>query len=110
MKLFQVIQKNFLVLGISSNQPRLNGKLVKTCLVYALSVTLSAAFLFFEAKSFIEYTSNIYITTAVSVISTYFIVWILKLKKFFKLIENLENFYDESKEACSEYYKMVLLN
>lgn len=96
MKLFQIVQKNFLVLGISSNQSRFNGKLAKTCLIYSLGSISSVAFLFFEAETFIEYTSNIYVTTALTGISTYFIFWILKLQNFFKLIDNIERFYEES--------------
>lgn len=96
MKLFQVVQTNFAFLGVSSNQARLNGNVVATCLLYGLSVTSSAIFLFFEANSFIEYTSNIYVTTALGVISTYFTIWIIKLEKFFILIDNLENFFEKS--------------
>lgn len=57
---------------------------------------MSAAFLYFEAESFMEYTNNIYVTTAIVVISTYFTIFTLKSKKFFKLIESLEKYVDES--------------
>ena len=96
MKLFQVIQKNFTVLGIGSNQSRFNLKLLKTCLTYGLSFTSSAIFLFFEARSFIEFTNNIYVTTAIAVITIYFSIWMWKLQKFFQLIDNLENFFEKS--------------
>lgn len=96
MKSFQIAKKNFEALGISSNQSRFNGKLAKTCLIYSLCSISSAAFLFFEAECFIEYTSNIYVTTALTGISTYFIFWILKLQNFFNLIDNLEKFFEES--------------
>lgn len=96
MKLFQVVLKNFSILGISSDHSKLNGKLVKTFLIYALGGSLSVAFLFYEAKTFMEYTSNIYVTTAIAVISTYFTILTLKSKKFFKLIDNLMIFIDES--------------
>lgn len=96
MKLFQVVQKNFAIVGISQNQPESTGKLVKTCSIYGLTFTLSALYLFFEAESFLEYTSNIYVTTAIAVISTYCIILILKLKKFFNLIEKLEKLIGNS--------------
>lgn len=107
MKLFQVIQKNFEVLGISPNQRSTNGKLVATSLIYGLSITSSAVFLFFEAESFLEYTSNIYITTAIGVICTYFIIWLIKLEKFFKFIENLESFFGKSK--CFVFERRTIL-
>lgn len=96
MKLFQIIQKNFAVLGVKANLSRFNGKLVKTCIIYSLGTTSSAAFLFFKAKTFVEFTSNIYVTTALAGISSYFIFWIIKLENFFKLIDNIEKFCEES--------------
>lgn len=96
MKHFQVVQKNFAFLGINANQSGFNEKLVKTCLIYGLTVTSSVLFLFFEAKTFLEFTSNIYITTAIAVINAYFIIWILKLEKFFNLIHKLETLIEGS--------------
>lgn len=97
MKLFQVVQKNFAVFGIAANRPIFNKKLVKICLYYGVDLTLSTVYLVFEAETFLEYTSNIYVTTALLVICSYFAIWILKLEKFFALIDDVERFIRESK-------------
>lgn len=102
MKLFQTVQRNFAALGIRTNQPKFNKNLAKSCFIYYFSFFMSIRFLFFEAKTFLEYTSSIYLTTALLVIFTYFTIFILKLEKFFELIDNLEKFFDKS-ILCSEY-------
>lgn len=108
MKYFQVVQKNLTVLGIAANRPVFNIKLVKICLFYGLDLTLSAVFLFSEAKTFLEYTSNIYITTALLVISSYFSIWILKLGKFFNLIDDVEKLSGKSETNKYNFIELVL--
>ena len=95
MKLFQVVQNKFVLLGIRPNQSRFNKEVTRTCSIYALSTSSSALFLIFKAKSFIEYTSNIYATTAFAMIGCYFTIWIFKTKKFFELIDNMEILVDQ---------------
>lgn len=97
MKPFQIVKKNLAVLGLAANQPVFNKKLVKICLFYSLDFTLSAVFLFLKAETFLEYTSNIYVTTSLLVICSYFVIWILKLEKFFGLIDTIQRFIGKSK-------------
>lgn len=98
MKAFQTVQNNLAVLGVNLNsaQSRLNRKLIKTCFIYYLSSTLATAFLFLEAEDFWQYTMNIYITTSSIMISSHFVCLIFKVKKFFTLIDDIENIFDKS--------------
>lgn len=97
MKLFEFIQKKFEILGISSNSSKCTQeKLVMTCLIYGLSTTSSVAFLVFKANTFEEYTSNIYMTSTLIMISIFFVTLAIKKEKLFKLINNVKQFFDES--------------
>lgn len=98
MKLFQVIQKNLAMLGISSNQQRYcNQKSVMTLFVYSLAITLSMVFLFFKADTYLEYTLNIYVTSTAFGACVGFIALLFQKGKLFKLIDELEEFFNESK-------------
>lgn len=96
MKFLREVQKNFVILGICSNQSRINIRSVLTCLTYGLGTASSAIFLIRDANNFQEYTNNIYITTAFIVGFTYFTITVYKMKKIFILIKNLKENIKES--------------
>lgn len=97
MKILQTVQKKYAILGICSNQSKCNRKSVLMCLIYSLGCTLSALFLFYEANSFQEYTNNIYITSALAMCVTFFAIVVVKMRKLFEMIDNMEKSIDESK-------------
>lgn len=96
MKLLQIIQKNFAYLGISPNQSHWNVKSAMDFFVFSSITVLGAVFLFFKANSFLEYTMNIYVTTAAFGVSIVFITMLFQKEKLFKLVEKFEEFVDES--------------
>lgn len=96
LKLFQVIQDNFAFVGISSNQPHWNAKSANTLFIFSLFTVFGAMFLFFEAHTFLEYTMNIYVTTAVLGTGISFLAMLLQEESLFELIDRLEEFVDES--------------
>lgn len=97
MKLFQNIQKNFSILVIASNQTkRIRTKLAITLIIYGLTTTSSVLFLVFTANTFIEFTTNIYITSAFGVICIIFTVIAVKQENLFHLIDDFEKFIDKS--------------
>lgn len=57
-----MVKNNFTVLGICSNQPRLNKKSVVAFLFIGLAANLSAAFFIFNANSFVQYVNTAYVT------------------------------------------------
>lgn len=96
MKFFRKIQKNFAILGISTNQPRINGKTLTMCLILGTGLISSAVFLIYEADSFQEYTNNLYITTALMVCFTYYLIMIFNMENYTKLIRNVRNYIEKS--------------
>lgn len=96
MKIVQVVQRKFELLGICSNQSRLNGSYVMTWLVYVIGTASSTVFLIHGASSFQEYTNNLYMTTALWVGYIYFTIMFFKMEKLFILIDNVEKVLDKS--------------
>lgn len=103
---FKIIRKNFAHLGISKNQPRLNGKSAMTFLILSLSTISGIVYLYFEANTFLEYTINIYETAMVLGCCIGFTVILFNKEKLFKLMNNFVTFYDESK--CKAFGKSML--
>lgn len=96
MEFFRQNQENFATLGISSKQSRINGKSMTICLIYGVGLSLSTIYLISEANSFQEYTSNLYITTALTVGLTYYTIMIVNIEKYVKLIKNVRKYIDKS--------------
>lgn len=101
MKIFQSIEDNLAILGISSYQSiqvqPFNTRNVTTLLVFGLSVISNCVFLFHVADSFMEYTKCVYV---VSTLITSFICFahlVLKMPKLFEFIKNFEQIVEESK-------------
>lgn len=102
MKLFQIVQKNFALLGICSNESRLNRKSVMIFLAFGLAINFGILFLFFKANTSLEYTNNIYMTTVMILSCIAFAIMLLKKGKLFKLIAKIEEFFDESEYTDRE--------
>lgn len=94
MKLFQIIQSKFAVLGITQTQSiqkqPFNQKILLAYFIYCFGWISSAVFLFQRANTFEEYTNNIYVTSATAIIIFCFTVVVLKMSKLFGLIEKCE--------------------
>lgn len=97
MKLLQIVKKNFEFLGIGSKRSFSNNiKSVIAILIFSLSTSLGTVFLLFEANTFLEYTTNIYVTTTTFGALVEFISILFQKKNLFKLIDEMENFVDTS--------------
>lgn len=102
IKLFKFTQKMYEIVGICSqysNQERISRN-VKHCLILCCLVQLllsSAAYLWLEADSMIEYGMLSYsCTTLILGIIIYSIV-VLRTEQFFNYIQNFERFIAKSK-------------
>lgn len=95
-KLFQVIQDDVAFVGISPNRPHWNEKSAKSLFIFSLFTALGGIFLFFKANSFLEYTMNIYVTTAVFGTGISFLAMLYQKEKFFELINRFEEFAEKS--------------
>lgn len=91
MKLFQSVQETFATLGITLNQSMKNNPFNTRTLAafssYILTVTLYTVFLFHDAKTFWEYTDNIYTNSATIVIVVCYVIIALNMEKCFALID-----------------------
>lgn len=96
MKRFQIIQKNFARLGISSSQSRWNRQSAITFSFYTLAVTSGGLFFFLTANTFLEYTLIIFATITMFGVLIDFLFILFQKKQLFDLIDALEGFFDES--------------
>lgn len=104
MKLFQTVQKNFAVLGIGRGRSKTNRKLVFTWLILSLTVAAGTAFIVFEAKTFEEYTSDLYTTSGDAVVASMFMV--IKMDRLFELIDMIEQAVDESELDLNLFFEI----
>lgn len=106
MKLFQTVQKNFAVLGIGRGRSKTNRKLVFTWLILSLTVAAGTAFIVFEAKTFEEYTSDLYTTSGDAVVASMFIIMVIKMDRLFELIDMIEQAVDESELDLNLFFEI----
>lgn len=95
MKLFQLIRKNFMALGIDSKQAfdstkPYNKKILGCFFMIGLNNIFFLVYMFHIAESFLEYTESMYMASAAIVIGVIFICLVLKMKKLFELIDGIE--------------------
>ena len=96
MKFFQVVQANFALLGISSNQSRCNEKSAITCLIFGLAITFGILYLFFKANTFLEYTMSIFVTSTLCGLWFDFLSMLIQKQRLFELISESEEFVEKS--------------
>lgn len=100
MKLFQTIQRKFAILGISPDQSiqncPFNQEIILVYIIYGSACIMSNVYLFHEAQNFEEYTNNIYITTAATMLLFFFTIIINKMANLFEFIDNVEKLIDSS--------------
>ena len=98
MKLYQIVQKDFALLGISPNQPNFDQKSVMAFLIFSLGIISGTVFLFFKANTFLEYTQSIYATTTIFDAWIGFIIFLVKKEKILELMNDIEKYANEKCE------------
>lgn len=101
IKIFQIIQQNFAILGISSKGSNrnslVNGNILKALLhslSYILNATLSGTFLVYRANIFREYIDCINGVSALIAILASLMILFFRMKVLFGFIENCEKIID----------------
>lgn len=101
MKIFQEIQRSFLILGITPYQSiqanPFNTHIVKALLGSVLSTASYFLWFFYIAMSFNEYVKAIFYIFGSAITTVGFSVLVWKMKQWFRFIDNLETFINESK-------------
>lgn len=102
MELFKTFRTKFALVGISSNANPLESRRIKTSFFMNWSFSISSwMFLIFEARTFIEYTSAIYIASALTVVAISFTIVIFHIQKIFEFIEKCEKIVQTGKQVKS---------
>lgn len=112
MKIFQMSQKYFTILGISPNlivQPYpFNRRISIGFLMLGLVLICNYVFIIYGAKTFLDFSQSIYIGSALAVGSLALAVLVFRVKILFEFIVNFENAINTSKWTpkpnCIRYY------
>lgn len=101
MKLFESLQKYFVILGYSLHYSRqkyhLNVRNGTVIVLLSLDLLANGAYIFYGVKSFAEYLQTIYSISTLAFALTISSIAIVLMPKVFVLIENLEQTIDKSK-------------
>lgn len=104
MKLFESAQKYLAEVGIHLVPTKIapfSGKSLRLLLWFIVSQLLACLFLFFEAQKFDEYVSTFYTCFTLFIITTHFLILILKSRKLFKFINDMGEFVEKSEYNLS---------
>lgn len=99
MKIFETVQNNLEILGISltqSKQSFYNGKASLYLLLSGTLIIMNCVFLIDVAQSFKEYTDSSYITSVSVAVFFSLLFLISRMANLFELIDNFEKVVDES--------------
>lgn len=116
MKIFQTIQKNLEIFGISSVQPAqtyCNRKILLYLLSCGSLIIMNCIFLIHVAKSFKEYTDSIYITSVSVALFVSFSFLIRRIANLFEFIDSLEKIINDSEYSnyiCWIRYSKIISN
>lgn len=112
LKVFQSIQKNFALMGISPKLVAQSYPFNVRIFAYFLSVmsgiTLTCVYIFTDAKTVSEYMQTIYVASAGIFDVFTLLILILKVDQLFEFINRLDNVVNMSK--CTLNAKIVLSN
>lgn len=101
MLLFQLVQKRFAFLGITSHQSMQKNPfsitLLATFLSYILAIISYNVYLFSVATTFWEYINNIYLNSAATTIVVCFVILVFNMNKFFEFIDSCVTIATDSK-------------
>lgn len=99
MELFKIFRKNFAIVGIISNaNPIESSEIGLSFLMNWSFCVLSWMFLVCEAETFIEYTTAIYIASALTVVAISFTIVIFHIQNIFEFIETCEQIAQKGKD------------
>lgn len=100
VKLFQLVQKIYKMMGICPSQPDqkypFNLKTLIVLLIVIQFLLSSMAFLIFQADSTQERADSFYFSLSIANCAVYIIVSHWKIVKILKLIESFEEFIEQS--------------
>lgn len=101
VKLFQLVQKIYKMMGICPPQPdqkhSFNSRILVVLFIVSQFLFSSVAFLLFQASSIQNRADSFYFSLSIANCGVYIIVSHWKIPKILNLIENFEKFVEQSK-------------
>lgn len=83
-------------MGIGSNQNPINGKMLIASLFLWLTSIFNTTFLIYEANNFKDYTQNLYMTVASTLVAICYMQIVFEISTLEKFIGAFEKTLDES--------------
>lgn len=96
MKLFETTLKHFALMGIGSNEGRINRKMLLALFFLWLTSIFNSIFLIYEANNFKDYTQNLYMTVASTLVAIFYVQIMFQISLVEKFINEFEKNVDES--------------
>lgn len=96
MKFYRETQRTFAILGLSSNQKTINGRMLMAFTSYWLDNTLNCIFIYREANSFSEYADSAFITSTTTMFALMYTIMVIKWEKVTKLINGVNELVEKS--------------
>lgn len=96
MKIFQSTMKFLAVLGLTAESRPFNMRNLLSLIVFEVLVLSCLAFLFFEAKTFRDYTESIYFSSTAILMFLISLTFIWKKDNIFKFIDKWQEISEAS--------------
>ena len=115
MKIFQTIQKQYVILGIgSSNHPTqkypFNRRIVFGVFIFGILFTFQSMYIIREASGFMEYVECICTASGNIIIFICILAMILGKTKLYESIENIEKLIDTSQCVIWKFHFLFWMN
>ena len=103
-KVLQLTQKNLAIAGIdrdlAAQSYPFNAKIVFSSLTIGLAIVFGLIYVFYEAKTFVEYTQCIFMSSVAGICSFALLILILKVKKLFGFIDGCDGIANTREWKC----------
>lgn len=89
-KVYEIIQKNFALAGITrnlANRP-FNGVILFGFIVLGSGISSTSAYIIYDAKTFADYTQSIYVVSVAIFITSVLLILVLNVKELFDLFDS----------------------
>lgn len=114
MRLFQSTLESFAILGITLDQSvqknPLNARILAAFSTFTLRIVLYTVFFFHDASTISEYTENLWLNSAATLVLIGFAVEVFKMDKIFALIDNCVTISAESEQAQNNTLNNIISN
>lgn len=105
--ILQLLQKNYATVGICPNRESFNLRVIIGSLLMTSYFICNLVFVFFEAKTFTDYTQSVFMGSVAALTIFLLFVIILKKNKLLNFIKNCENLVNRSKLARAPIFALI---